>query len=94
MPSPFRYNSKTNEFFYEFEEVYHIIKVIKRGKYNIIGQLYSPSLASGGFESLYGTVELKTYIGGEIELIVSHEGNSKQTQFSCDDEIDDMFWCS
>jgi len=74
-----------------FEKVHHIIKILRRGKHSIIGQLYSPELASAGVDPLYGTVELQAHYIGEITLIVSNEGKSKSTDLSCELDIDDMF---
>ena len=91
MPSPWRYDEKTDKISLEFEKVYHVIKVLRRGKHKFIGQLYSPGLASLGGDPLYGTVELKANYFGEITLIVSNEGRSKSTDFACQLDIDDMF---
>lgn len=91
MPSPVQYDSRADKVSLVFEKVHHIIKVLKRGKHSIIGQLYSPGLASEGVDPLYGTVELKANYFGQITLIVSKDGKSKSTDFSCELDIDDMF---
>ena len=44
-----------------------------------------------GVDPLYGTVELKANYFGQITLIVSKDGKSKSTDFSCELDIDDMF---
>lgn len=89
IPHPHRYEDGKS--YLEFEGVYHIIKIVRRGKHQIIGQLYSPELARGGVDPMYGTVELKTYYFGAIELIVTENGKSKATEFSCGPDIDEMF---
>ena len=48
MPSPVQYDSRADKVSLVFEKVHHIIKVLKRGKHSIVGQLYSPGLASEG----------------------------------------------
>ena len=58
MPSPWRYDEKNKELYYTIDEVYHIIKVIRRGEFQIIGQLYRPGLEGLGVDPLTGTVEL------------------------------------
>jgi len=91
MPNPVKNDLDKMQTWFEFNEVYHIIKVLRRGKYKIIGQLYHPGLEGLGVDPLEGTVELVSYVGGDIRLTVTRDGKSKSTDFSCEWEIDDMF---
>ena len=90
MPNPVRYNEKEDKLYAGFEEAYRIVKIIRHGRHEIVRQLYSPGLAKVGVDAMHGTVEIQAHYFGKIELIVTKDGRSRKTAFSCQTYIDNV----